>query len=234
MQFPNAAAGSRKIYVGEILTLIAAICTGVSLMMVYFAAASVSSAGNILDDAGSTAEEIGAAIGGAATSTLVTAGIGGLLVIAGGIVALIGLILYMVGAGQAGNDEPAFKTVLYIMIAVIVLNVVGSFFTANSLVVSAIVRAVSSLLSLYATFLTMEGFRRLAEQLGNNEVAERAISGFKTIACLIIVQVVLNIVSSFISGTVGGILTLVGLVISLVWYILFIGFLGKSKAMLNS
>lgn len=234
MQFPSAAAGSRKLFVGEILALIGAICTGISLMLVFFAAASVTSVENVagMIEGAENAEQLGQAIAGAATTTVVSAGLGGLLIIAGAIVALVGLILFMVGAGQAGNDEPVFKTVLYLMIASIVLGVVGSFLRANP-TIYIIINAVNKFLSLYATFLVIDGFKKLAQNMGNTTMAEKADSSFKIIACMLIISVILQVIATFVGGTIGGILTLVALVADVIWYLIYIGVLSKGKNMLN-
>ena len=118
------------------------------------------------------------------------------------------------------------------MIASIVLGVVGSFLRANT-TIYIIINAVNKFLSLYATFLVIDGFKKLAQNMGNTTMAEKADGSFKIIACMLILSVILQVIATFVGGTIGGILTLVALVADVVWYFVYIGLLGKGKNMLN-
>ena len=232
MQFPKATSGSGKIFAGEILQLIAAIALGIGSMLVLFASATATSAQDVANTLGEgDVEGLTEAIAGVTTAYNSALG-GGAIILVGGIVALVGIILTMVGCGQAGGDEQSFKIALYIMIVMIVLNVVSSFIVVQGSVVATIVTAVNKFLSLYATFMVIQGFQNLANALGNTEMIQKGKSAFTTICVLIIAAVVLSVIATFVGGTIGGILVLVSLVLDVAWYIIYIGFIGKSKNML--
>ena len=234
MQFPNAANGSGKIFVGEVLALIFAICSGVAVALAAFAVSTVNNASDALSsgDAGAIADALESAADASAVATGSILGSGALILI-GAIVGLIGFILVMVGCGQAGKDESSFKTALIVYVIIIALTAVGSFIARGNNTISLIVNTATTFCSIYAFFLIITGFKNLATNLGNTEIAQKGESITKIVCALMVAAIVLNFISSLIGGTIGGILALVGIIVSIVYYIIFIGYVGKGKNMLK-
>ena len=207
MKFPNAFNGSKKIFLAEILALIAAV-----LVMI-----------------------AGIAVGGAVKAETGEGAVNGILgagalVVVGGIVAIVAFIVEILGINACAKDEPKFKTALYAILAGIVASVISSA-TASSSTVSTIFSVIGSVASLFATILIIKGFISLADQLGRSDVA----SFGNTTLYLYIATGVISILASIISvaakstavamAWISGIVSVIGLIV-------FIIFLKKSKDML--
>ena len=227
MTFPNAAKGVKKLYTAEILGLIGMIITIVGLIAVVI--------GTAVTVAGAAAEQGSVAVGG-----LIGTGVGTIFSGAAAILTLIGFILQLVGYSQAGKDEGSFKTALIVVLvgvaATVVLGVLSGI-KPQWTVLTEITQIVNQAVGIIALCYAITGIRTLAEQLGNEAVANRG----KTLLNAIIIVLCLSIVANFIGlfvhnvagGIVAGVLALVAAVISLVRYFLYLGYLAKAKKMLE-
>ena len=217
MRFPNAAKGVSRIFLAEILALIASVVMFIATFM------------GILTFA---ANETGAANG------VIGAGIGMLgFLTAAGFLGIISFILNIVGIVNASKDEESFRSALMCTVVGIIVSVIGSIFSANVFVYD-ICGIISRLMSLIVTVLVILGIIRLADRLHNAAVSANGRMQLKLIVAIYCVSIIASIVVAFLGGqaasTVAGIVAIVSAVLSIVQYILYLIFLSKAKKMLEN
>ena len=214
--FKNAFDGIKKIYKGEILSMIATV---------------LSVVGGILGISGLQAGE-GTSSG---DSLLVIAGI---LVIVAGVIAVIAVVLNVSGVTRASKDEAAFKSALIALGVGFAANLLITIFSKNQ-TVSGIGKTVTTLAELLASYFICTGVINLADHIGNKAVSERGKKIRTLLMGIWLVSAVLNALTAIFQGnqTMEGIiviLAVVGGIVSIVAYFLYIGLLGRAKKMLEN
>lgn len=214
--FKNAFDGIKKIYKGEILSMIATV---------------LSVVGGILGISGLQAGE-GTASG---DSLLVIAGI---LVIVAGVIAVIAVVLNVSGVTRASKDEAAFKSALIALGVGFAANLLITIFSKNQ-TVSGIGKTVTTLAELLASYFICTGVINLADHIGNKAVSDRGKKIRTLLMGIWLVSAVLNALTAIFQGnqTMEGIiviLAVVGGIASVVAYFLYIGLLGRAKKMLEN
>ena len=214
MRFPNAAAGVKKIFTSEILSLIAGLSSVIAAIGGVVLAAAATSADNSSD---------------AAAAGLAGLGIFAVFGIGAAILLVIAFILKLVGINKAKVDEPAFKTAMIFVLVGIVATLIGGFI--NNDTVKSIFDIISSVASLCVTLYIIQGIKNLADQLNDGAVSAKSSKIFMLIACIYCIRILASIISLF-APTVAGILELVGAIVSIVQYIIFLTYLSQAKKML--
>ena len=223
MQFPNAASGSKKIFTGEILMLIVAILSGITLIV------GVVGAAKALELAAAGGDVSGMAIGGIAAL--------GAIGIAVLIISLIALILTIVGVASCSKDEPMFKSVLFIFVASLVVAVISGF--VSNTTAKGVLGIVNDLFSLISTIMMIGGFNSLADKLGNDSVRNTGNSILKILIVLILGQLIIRIIMNFfgataVGTTVAAVLGVILLALAVIQYFMYLAYLAKAKNMLNA
>lgn len=211
MRFPNAYKGVSRIYLAEILSLIAAIL-GIISAVVVLAGAGSAAAGN-----GGTGLVVG----------------GGLFLTITMILMLASFIINIIGVSNAAQDEPAFKTAMIFILVGILCSILGGVLASN-LVVYSIASIVSRVCEILVFWFSINGISNLAVALENNEIYERADSLAKLILGVYIAVIILTIVTSFIAlpfflSTVISIVTSICLIVA---YFMYLSLLSGAKNML--
>lgn len=214
MRFPNAYKGVSRIYLAEILSLVAAILGIVSAIVVLAGAGAAA--------AGSGGTGAGLAIGGSFFLAVTT------------VLILAGFIINIIGVSNASHDEPAFKTALLFIVLGILCSIVGSIFAGNPVIYS-IALIVSRISEILVFWFCINGISNLAVALKNNEIYERADSLAKLILGVYIVVIVLTIVNAFVVLPIfiNGIISIVTSVCMIVAYFMYLSLLGGAKRMLS-
>lgn len=211
MKFSNAYRGIKKIYVAEILGIIAAV---VSAIAGVFAAMTV-----------------GTASVGLPLSTLA---VGSLTVILGagaGVLTIIAFFINIVGVNSAAKDEEKFQTALYCIIIGLVASVIGTLFFYSS-VVGSITDLIQEITKLGATVFIISGIMTLADRLNNGAVSAmgtRILKMIFAVYCLILIADVIILFAPVLAGT----LTIVASVLNIVQYIMYLIYLSRAKQMLS-
>lgn len=212
--FPNAYEGVKKIYLGEILALIASI-----LLL----------AGSILSITGLQAGENTVSGGGLLVG-------GGLIVIAAAVLMIIATIMNIIGVSRASKDESAFKNALIALIFGIAANILVSVFS-NDPTVSSIGKALTNVTEILASYYICTGIINLADRLCNSDVSARGKKVRSILMGIWVIAAVLNVLTILFGTnatmqTVIGIIAIAGGIVSIVAYFLYIGLLGRAKNML--
>ena len=214
--FKNAFDGIKKIYKGEILSMIATV---------------LSVVGGILGISGLQAGE-GTSSG---DSLLVIAGI---LVIVAGVIAVIAVVLNVSGVTRASKDEAAFKSALLALGVGFAANLLITIFSKNQ-TIGSIGKTVATVAEMMASYFICTGVINLADRIGNKAVSERGKKIRTLLMGIWLVSAVLNALTAIFQGnqTMEGIiviLAVVGGIVSIVAYFLYIGLLGRAKKMLEN
>lgn len=214
--FKNAFEGIKKIYKGEILSMIATI---------------LSVVGGILGISGLQAGE-GTSSG---DSLLITAGI---IVIVAAVLAIIAVVLNISGVTRASKDEAAFKNALIVLGVEFAANLLITIFSKNQ-AINGISKTVTTVAELLASYFICTGIINLADRSGNKAVGNRGKKIRTLLMGIWLVSAVLNALTVLFQGnqTMEGIIVavaVVGGIVSIVAYFLYIGLLGRAKKMLES
>ena len=216
MRFPNAAKGMKKVFAAEILSLIAAIALGSTLIMsIVFL--NFEQTGN--------------------ETAMGVSGIGLLVFMAGAaVLTILALIFKLIGVVQTSKDEPSFKIVIWLIVFGLIASVIGACFSSNTFVYN-LTNAISNVLNFISLLFIILGIGNLGVQVGNDEVIDKCSSQFKLILGIGIVALLARFFCIFLptvpaQGIVIA-LAVVALVLNIIQYILYLSLLSKAKKMLN-
>lgn len=209
MRFPNAYKGISKIYLAELLVIIAAIATAIASVLAGIAVGI----GNEED------ATVIALIGGA-----------GIIVLVAGILFIIAFIVNVVGVNDASKDELKFKHALYAIIVNIVVTIIGLFLTG---IANDICDLVGEIAGIVTTIFIIQGIMALGNKIGSEDLVNRGKFLLKLIVAIWVITFVLTILSGFVLGetaaVVAGILSIVASVLSIVQYIAYLIYLSRAK-----
>lgn len=225
MTFTNGYNGVKKVFAAEILTLIVSVLSAVTL-----AIGIVSATGLLQED------------GDINTGAFAMAGIAGILVIVTMVLMIIALILELVGLGQAGKDEPMFKSAFILSIFSLVLSlangILKAFVNDTNSVLDDVVALVQRIFAIVVVFLVIAGIQSFAQKLGDEKMAKKA----KSVSWLIAIPYLLGAIASLLPGifgannvsnTIAVILAIVGGVLTVIGSIVYLVYIGQAKKMLR-
>ena len=214
MRFPNAFGGVKKIWLAEILGLIGMVC---SLITAILAAGSVAGAMVAESEEGLAA----AGLGLAGT---------GLFGLGAGVLAILQFIFNLVGLNQAGKDEANFKRGFYAALIGIAVSIIGAFFSGNQ-TASTVFTMLSNVIEIFIFFSVVQGVKVLAEQMGDQEIANRGDTILKIFIGVYAVAILVSLISLF-AASVASVMSIVAAIAAIVGYVLYISYLSKAKKML--
>lgn len=220
MNFPNALKGVKKIYTSEILLLLAGILGGVASFFGTQAQQQIAQGGTEGLDAGT------------AFGVMIP-------VLAAGLVEIIATLVQFFGLKDASADDEYFKqgyTYAFIgLVASIVFSVL-SYSKIGGSMMNDLGTIVSNFIQVVVTFYVISGIKNLADRLGNAEMVERGKKVFNIYAAAVILSSVVQLATAVLQDKmkmfVVGILGAVALILSIVGFILYMGYLSKAKKML--
>ena len=213
--YPNAANGVKKIFIAEILALVAVI---------------LGAAANIADVFLSKAagEDEG-------TSAVVT-----ILGLSMGVIALVSFFLNMAGVNEASRDETAFKNAFAAIIAGIAFTLANGFFNvSNNIFIESIFEITIDIASLTATLFIIIGIRNLAGSLKDEKMEKKGGTLLNIVfifsALVILDKAVLLIYQNQADTTVvavAGLFAIVAVILAVIKYFLYLSYLAKANKML--
>jgi len=214
MRFPNAFSGVKKIWLAEVLMLLAAV---LSIVIIVVVAANATMNG----------EEV--------VVSETVAGVVGAITIVTALIALVAFVLNLIGLINAQKDEASFKSALIFTLLGIVASVVSSVWSANSRLVKSM-DVVTTLCSLFASYYVLTGIANLAEQFPDTVTKVLALKSRQmlvyTFCATAVFKCVITIFSIQEGSAVYSILGIVALVLELVSLVLYLRALSRGKQML--
>ena len=215
MRFPNAFSGVKKIWLAEILMLLAAVI-GIILIFVI--------AGNsiLVDDVIVFNE-------GAAGTPVAILGI------ASAVIALVAFILNLVGLIIARKDDSGFRIALLVTVLGVIASAVSAIWSTNAGLVKWM-DTLTTIFSMFASYYVLTGIANLADQIPDAETKALALKSRTLVEgsfCLtVIFKLIINIFKIQDGSTIYTILSIVALLLELISYILYLRALSKGKKML--
>ena len=214
MRFPNAYRGVKKIWLAEMLMLLAAI---VGIIMVIVMAANGTMVGEdiVINEGVKTP---------IAVFGIVTA-----------VIALVAFILNLVGLINANNDDSAFRIALLVTILGIVASAVSAIWSNNETLNKWMDTALT-ICSMFASYYVLTGIANLAEKMSDAATKAVALKSRTLVegsfCATALFKLIISIFKIQNGSTISTILAVIALLLELVSYILYLRALSKGKKML--
>ena len=214
MRFPNAYRGVKKIWLAELLMLLAAI---VGIIMVIVMAANGTMVGEdiVINEGVKTP---------IAVLGIVTA-----------VILLIGFILNLVGLINANNDDSAFRIALLVTILGVVASAISAIWSNNETLNKWMDTAIT-ICSMFASYYVLTGIANLAEKMSDAATKALALKSRTLVegsfCATALFKLIISIFKIQDGSTISTILAVVALLLELVSYILYLRALSKGKKML--
>ena len=215
MRFPNAFRGVKKIWLAELLMLLAAV---IGIILVFVIAANGTLVGEqeiVINEAAKTPISI--------------------LGIFTTVIALIALILNLVGLINARGDDAGFRIALLVTVLGIIASAVSAIWSTNQVLVKWMDIAVT-IFSLFASYYVLTAIANLADQYPDAATKALALKSRTLLegsfCATAVFKFIINIFKIQDGSTIYTILSIVALVLELVSYLLYLRVLTKGKKML--
>ena len=214
MRFPNAYRGVKKIWLAEMLMLLAAI---VGIVIVIVAAMNGSMVGEDIVISEGVKTPI-------AVLGIVTA-----------VIALVAFILNLVGLINANNDDSAFRIALLVTILGVVASAISAIWSNNETLNKWMDTAIT-ICSMFASYYVLTGIANLAEKMSDAATKALALKSRTLVegsfCATALFKLIISIFKIQNGSTISTILAVVALLLELVSYILYLRALSKGKKML--
>ena len=215
MRFPNAFSGVKKIWLAEILMLLAAIIGIIMIVVVATNGTLVGENEIVINESAKTPISI--------------------LGIASGVIALIAFILNLVGLIIARKDDSGFKIALFVTILGVIASAVSAIWSNNAGLVKWM-DTLTTIFSMFASYYVLTGIANLADQIPDEATKKLALKSRTLVegsfCATVIFKLIINIFKIQDGSTIYTILSVVALLLELVSYILYLRALSKGKKML--
>jgi len=218
MRYPNAAKGINKIWIAEILSIVAAL---LAIVMVFLVAANHIDTTISGDEAVQALET--AKIGG----PVVGLGLGMMLLV------LVSYILNLIGIVNASKDDEGFKRALWALLASIAFGVVAAILENSNARVANWLEVPSTLFELVVMIYVLEGIGNLARNLVKNDIGDLSKQCRTWLMCALILAAVAEIFVAI--GTEGSVLNttsgVAAALLQLVAYVAYLRVLNRARQM---
>lgn len=218
MRYPNAAKGIKKIYLAEILGILAVVLAIVMGIMV---------AGSHVDTSMGGEE---------AAQALQAANVGTPFVIVGVVMMLLMLVSYFMnlsGVINASKDDEGFKRALWALLANIAFGVVAAILENSNAKVASWLKVPSTLFELVVTIYVLEGIGNLARNLGKNDIADLSKQCRTWMMCALVLSAAAEVFVAL--GTTGSVLNttsgIAAALLQIVAYVVYLRVLNQARLM---
>jgi hypothetical protein len=214
MRFPNAYRGVKKIWLAEMLMLLAAI---VGIIMVIVMAANGTMVGEdiVINEGVKTP---------IAVLGIVTA-----------VILLIGFILNLIGLINANNDDSAFRIALLVTVLGVVASAISAIWSNNE-TLNKWMDTATTICSMFASYYVLTGIANLAEKMSDAATKALALKSRTLVegsfCATALFKLIISIFKIQDGSTIYTIMSIVALLLELVSYILYLRALSKGKKML--
>ncbi len=211
MKYPNAYSGMTKIYISEIIALIASI---IMVICSVFLMACYNDPDLIVE------------------TWIFSAAV---LVVLG--VFVFSYILQIIGIVRATKDEPAFRVSLIAIIAALVITVLECIFFEGNDVITFILEIASDVAQFFLVHYIIHGIMHISEHLGRDDISKKGKRIFTVIYIAIGFEIIVRIFEMIFGKELGEQLSMpfgiVANILKVVEYILFLSYIVKAKKLLK-
>jgi len=214
MRFPNAFRGVKKIWLAELLMLLAAV---IGIIMVIVMATNSTMVGEdiVINEGAKTP---------IAVLGIVTA-----------VIALVAFVLNLVGLINANNDDSAFRIALLVTILGIVASAVSAIWSSNE-VLNKWMDTALTIFSMFASYYVLTGIANLADIMSDAATKALALKSRTLVegsfCATALFKLIISIFKIQDGSTISTILSVIALLLELASYILYLRALSKGKQML--
>ena len=214
MRFPNAFRGVKKIWLAELLMLLAAV---IGIIMVIVMATNSTMVGEdiVINEGAKTP---------IAVLGIVTA-----------VIALVAFVLNLVGLINANNDDSAFRIALLVTILGIVASAVSAIWSSNE-VLNKWMDTALTIFSMFASYYVLTGIANLADKMSDAATKALALKSRTLVegsfCATALFKLIISIFKIQDGSTISTILSVIALLLELASYILYLRALSKGKQML--
>ena len=218
MKYPNAAKGINKIYIAEILSIMAAVLAIAIMILV---------ASNSIDTSLS---------GDALTQALQAANIGTPFVVLGIVMMLLILVSFfmnLTGIISASKDEAGFKRAMWVLLAGIVFEIIASILQNSSPQAANWLKVPATLCDLVVMIFVLEGITVMADNLSRKDVSDMCRNCRTYLLCTLILSAAAEVLTALgITGSAGHSVTgIAGHLLEIVAYVFYLRLLNKARLM---
>ena len=214
MRFPNAFRGVKKIWLAEMLMLLAAI-VGIIIVIVMAANGTMVGEDIVINEGVKTP---------IAVFGIVTA-----------VIALVAFILNLIGLINANNDDSAFRIALLVTILGIAASAISAIWSNNETLNKWMDTALT-ICSMFASYYVLTGIANLAEKMSDAATKAVALKSRTLVegsfCATALFKLIISIFKIQDGSTISTILAVIALLLELVSYILYLRALSKGKKML--
>ena len=211
MKYPNAYSGMTKIYISEIIALIASI---IMVICSVFLMACYNDPDLIVE------------------TWIFSAAV--LVVLE---VFVFSYILQIIGIVRATKDEPAFRVSLIAIIAALVITVLECIFFEGNDVITFVLEIASDVAQFFLVHYIIHGIMHISEHLGRDDISKKGKRIFTVIYIAIGFEIIVRIFEMIFGKELGEQLSMpfgiVANILKVVEYILFLSYIVKAKKLLK-
>ncbi|MBQ3417035.1 MAG: hypothetical protein IJH32_04295 [Ruminococcus sp.] len=221
MSFPHAAKGVKKIFSAEVLSLLAAIASGIVMILVIVLTAAATQQSETTEGISLVGIML---FGGAAL-----------------IIAIIGAVMNVVGYIQAAIDESGFRRAIVCTILSIVFTVVWSLLQNQTGFLGWLgtaFYAASQIAQLLVSIFAIGGLMNLSAQCSRPDLVHKGRNILRVLTAIYVLSLIAIILTRVFSenGVTTALVVATSvtiLILSVVEYILYLSYLAKCSRMLN-
>ena len=218
MKYPNASTGIKRIYVAEILSVLAAALAIVVIIL---------TAANHIDTT-LTGEEATRALQAANMDTpFVVLSLSMMLLM------LVSFFMNLSGIIKASKDENGFKNALWVLLAGMVFEIIASIIQNSSPQVAHWLQVPATLCNLVVMIFVLEGITVLADNLSRKDVSDMCRSCRTYLLYALILSAAAEVLTALgITGSTGRSVTgIAGHLLEIVAYVFYLRVLNKARLM---
>lgn len=218
MKYPDAAKGIRKIYLAEILSIIGVVIA--VAMMVIMAANHF--------DFNTGGDELSHALESSGMMIPFALYLIGIIVFF-----LVSMVLILAGLVQGAHDEESFRRALWAALAGVAVSIAAVFLKNNNPGVSNWLNVASTVCTMTVTLLVLAGIEKIADSIGNRNVAEQSRSCSRMVLYPFILSVVLEVIVALLdlNETATTLCTIAISVLDVAAYLFYVRVLSKARVM---
>ena len=218
MKYPNAAKGIKKIFVAEILSIVAAVLLLAIVIMMATSNVDTSMSGEAVTQALETAK-VGAPFA--------------ILSIAMMVFMLASYVLNFIGIATASKDEAGFKRALWMLLESLACGIGADVLENTHARVADWLKVPSTLFELVVTIYVLEGIGSLARNLDNKQIADMSAQARTWLMCALVLASAAQVFVAL--GTAGSVLNttsgIAAALLQLVAYVVYLRVLNKARQM---
>ena len=218
MKYPNAAKGINKIYIAEILSIMAAVLAIAIMILVASKSIDTSLSGDAL------------------TQALQAANIGTPFVVLGIVMMLLILVSFfmnLTGIISASKDEAGFKRAMWVLLAGIVFEIIASILQNSSPQAANWLKVPATLCDLVVMIFVLEGITTMADSLVRKDISDMCAKCRTYLLCVLILSAAAEVLASL--GVTGSAMYsttgIAAYLLEIVAYVFYLRVLNKARLM---